>query len=395
MSISRVLCRCRRSLLVVLFAGCVGWTSPALADRLQEIQDRGHLIVGVKEDIAPFGYRDTNGELVGYDVDVARGLAEAVGVEIQLVPVNSVTRMVRLVSGEIDVVAATLGDTPSRRELVTMIEPQYYGDGANVLLRTDADIRSWADLHGRPICGLQGSLWNRLAEQRLLLDVTAFNSTGEVREALRKDRCVGWLHDEVFLLEELATGEWEDFGLSLPTRFVLTWAVAIAKEEGGGRLDHVLGDTLARWHRSGYLQSLEKKWGLPPSPFLRDARATWQEVDGTGALKCRRDDAGQWPRECREVALGGDESQNETSYEDKGRLIEKYVETLEQIEELQPRFNEVVQYLMGLTTGASNVRNEPHLAFLEDIVKMREALLSREYIENELTQMGLGSIIVR
>ena len=292
-----------RLLLAVVLVAWAGSASPALADRLQEIRERGHVIVGVKEDYAPFGFRDAEGELVGYDVDVARGFAEAIGVDVELVPVSSANRLQKVQRGEIDIVAATMGDTRSRRQLVTMIEPQYYGDGANVLLREDAKIGTWADLRGLRVCGLQGSLWNRLAKQRLLLEVTAFNSTREAGQALRNEHCVGWIYDEVLLLHELESGDWEGFGVTLPTRFVLPWAVAVAKEEAGRPLDLLLGDTVAEWHRTGFLQSLEKKWGLPPSPFLRDARTTWQEADESGALKCQRNEQGQWPLECREVAL--------------------------------------------------------------------------------------------
>ena len=292
-----------RLLCAAVLVAWAGLACPALADRLQEIQDRGHVIVGVKEDYSPFGFRDSEGTLAGYDVDVARGFADAIGVEVQLVPVTSANRLQKVGRGEIDIVAATMGDTRSRRELVSMIEPQYYGDGANVLLRDNAKIGTWAELRGQTVCGLQGSLWNRLAKQRLLLDVTSFNSTREAGQALRNEHCVGWIYDEVLLLHELETGEWDGFSVTLPTRFVLPWAVAIAKEEGGGRLDQLMGDTLAQWHRDGFLQSLEEKWGLPPSPFLRDARTTWQEVDETGELKCRRGEQGQWSLECREVAL--------------------------------------------------------------------------------------------
>ena len=136
-------------------------------------------------------------------MDVAHGFAEALGVDVELVPVTSANRLQKVGRGEIDIVAATMGDTRSRRELVTMIEPQYYGDGANVLLRDDAKIGTWADLRGQTVCGLQGSLWNRLAKQRLLLDVTAFNSTREASQGLRNEHCVGWIYDEVLLLHEL------------------------------------------------------------------------------------------------------------------------------------------------------------------------------------------------
>ncbi len=275
----------------------------AAADRLEEIRERGYLIAGVKVDYRPFGARDENANLVGYDVDVARGLAKAAGVPVRLTQVTSANRLQKLARGDIDVVVATLGDNRPRRRLVTMIEPQYYGDGANVLLRSSAGVTSWDDLRGRSLCSLHGSLWNRLARERLLVEPVSLNSTREAALALRNGHCVGWLYDEVNLLAALQGGGWDGFEISLPTRFLLPWAIAIKKEEAGGKLDRLFGDTVASWHRSGFLQGLEKKWGLPPSPYLRRAHEVWQRKDAAGEFVCRRDDNGNWPLECRERTL--------------------------------------------------------------------------------------------
>ncbi len=279
------------------------WGGPAAADRLDDIYERGRLVVGVKADYQPFGFLDSAGALVGYDVDVARAFAEGLEVELQLVPVTSANRMQKLQRGEIDIIAATMGDTRSRRELVHMVEPQYYGDGGNVLMRTDSGIADWADLRGRPLCTIQGALWDRLARERLLADPVALNNPRDAAQALRNGHCIGWLYDEVQLRTELRSGEWDGYDLWLPTQFLLPWAVAIAKEEEGGRLDRALGDMLAEWHRDGFLQTLEERWSLPPSPYLKRARETWQRQDETGAAMCQRDQAGQWPLECREVTL--------------------------------------------------------------------------------------------
>ena len=288
---------------LLVAAVCLFGVGPAVADRLDEIRARGHLIVGVKGDYHPFGVRDDTGKLVGYDVDVARGLADAIGVPVRLTPVTSANRLQKLARGEIDVVVATLGDNRSRRRLVTMVEPQYYGDGANVLMRSDSGISSWEGLRGRTLCSVQGSIWNRLASERLLVQTISLNSTREAALALRNGHCVGWLYDEVNLLSALAGGGWDGFTVSLPTRFVAPWAIAIKKEEAGGTLDRLLGDTIAGWHRDGFFQELEKRWSLPPSPYLRRAREIWQRTDEAGKLVCRRDEAGDWPLECRERAL--------------------------------------------------------------------------------------------
>ncbi len=295
--------RLRAALTLAPIVAALFSAVPAAADDLDAIVERGRLVVGVKEDYAPFGFRNPEGALVGYDVDVARGFAEAIGVAVDLVPVTSANRLQKLQRGEIDVVVATMGDTRRRRELVHMIEPQYYGDGVNVLMASDSGVSDWSDLRGKTLCTLQGALWGRLAEERMLIDTVALNTTRETALALRGGHCVGWLYDEVNLLNELASGAWDGYEVSLPTRLILPWATAIRKDEAGGRLDRLLGDLLAKWHRDSFFQDLERRWGLPPSPYLKRTREKWVERDEADRFVCRRDAAGRWPLSCREASL--------------------------------------------------------------------------------------------
>jgi len=301
----------RLVLAAVAFTFCP--TASVFADDHDEITARGNLIVGVKADYAPFGFRDSDGSLAGYDVDVARELARELGVELELAPVSSANRLQKLQRGEIDVIVATMGDTRSRRELVHMIEPHYYGDGANVLMKSGSGISDWAELRGQTLCSLQGALWARLAEERLLIDTIALGSTHEAALALRAGHCIGWLYDEVFLLDELAGGEWDGYEVSLPTLFILPWAIAIRKEEAGGRLDRLLGDLVAQWHRNGFLRELETRWKLPPSPYLTSAKETWLERDEDGEYVCQRDEDGRWPLACREASLATGEDLDDIS----------------------------------------------------------------------------------
>ena len=55
-------------------------------DLLKTIQERGTIIVGLEGDWAPWSYVDENDELTGYDVEVAKAIANKLGVEIQIVP---------------------------------------------------------------------------------------------------------------------------------------------------------------------------------------------------------------------------------------------------------------------------------------------------------------------
>ncbi len=285
--------------LTALVLLCLVGAQEARADRLDEIRARGSLVVGVKSDYAPFGFRDGSGVLAGYDVDVAAGLAEKLGVALTLVPVTSANRLQKLAAGDVDAIVATLGDTVDRRRLVRMIEPGYYGGGASVMLPDKSPVRDWTDLRNRPLCAVQGALWNRLVATRLNADIEAFGSIRDAELALRDGACEGFLYDEAGLLHLIASGEWPGYRL-LPADFIAPWAVAVASD---GRLATLFDDAVAGWLRDGHLKALEAKWQLPPSRYLTEAGALWSAREADGAYVCRRQADGAWPLACRELDL--------------------------------------------------------------------------------------------
>ena len=67
------------------------------------IEDNGKLIVGIT-DFAPMDYKDDNGEWIGFDADMAKIVAEKLGVEIEFVEIDWDSKIMELDSGNIDVV---------------------------------------------------------------------------------------------------------------------------------------------------------------------------------------------------------------------------------------------------------------------------------------------------
>ena len=67
------------------------------------IQGKGTLIVGIT-DFAPMDYKDANGEWIGFDADMARIVAEKLGVEVQFVEIDWDNKIMELDSKNIDVV---------------------------------------------------------------------------------------------------------------------------------------------------------------------------------------------------------------------------------------------------------------------------------------------------
>lgn len=275
----------------------------ARADALDRVERRGAVIIGVKADYPPFGMIDAAGQLVGFDADLAADIAARLGVALQLRAVTSANRLQLLEQGEIDVVVATLGDTTQRRAIATLIEPNYYASGANVMLRRNSGVAQWSDLRGRTVCATQGALFNRAIAERYLLELATFNGTRDAQLALRDGRCVGWLYDDTAIGQTLSGTEWGDYHMPLPSTMLSPWAVALPKSEEGGRLATAVSDAVAAWHREGLLLRLERKWNLHPSVFVTETRELWKATDATGQPICRRQPDGGWPPECRNESL--------------------------------------------------------------------------------------------
>ena len=82
--------------------------APAAAQTLEKIKQRGVLVVGSKADYKPFGFRDPSGAIVGFEPDIARLVAEKLGVKLELEPVVSSNRMQFLQQGKIDLMIDTV-----------------------------------------------------------------------------------------------------------------------------------------------------------------------------------------------------------------------------------------------------------------------------------------------
>lgn len=237
----------------------------AAADAIDEIKKRGKLIVGVKADYAPYGYLDSSGKIVGLEPDLAQDVADTLGVGLELVPVVSSNRMQFLEQGKIDVMIATMTDTAERRGVVDIIDPNHYSSGTNIL--TKADFAKWEDLSGAPVCGIQGAFYNRKTSEEFGAEIVAFKGTAEALTALKQNRCVAFVYDDAFIVSRLAEAEWADWKMPLPTIDDAPWGVAVRKGEPA--LAALMSGMVVKWHLSGRIIELEKKYGLAPTPFAQ------------------------------------------------------------------------------------------------------------------------------
>jgi polar amino acid transport system substrate-binding protein len=122
------------SLLISAVFLCLVGAPAAAQDTLEKIKRSGELLAGVRPDGPPLGFRDEKGEFAGFGVDVAKAVAQKLGVKVTFVPSNSSTRIPLLTSGRID---AEFGSTtPTRdREDVADFTIVYIWDEVLMLVR--------------------------------------------------------------------------------------------------------------------------------------------------------------------------------------------------------------------------------------------------------------------
>lgn len=250
-------------------AAVFGPAGPAAAETLSDILERGKIVVGVKADYRPWGFRAEDGSLVGLEIDMAKNLAETLNVELEMVPVTGSNRMEFLNQGKIDLIIATMGDNTKRRKVVGMIEPNYYAGGTNVLAAKSADFSLWEDLRGKPVCGIQGAYYNRRVTQLYGIELVAFKGVPEATNALRQGSCVAFLYDNTWIQSQLAGDTaWADYEMPMPTEDPAVWALGVRHDDLNGPFGLLVKGKVADWHRTGWLMAKEKEWGIEGSPFL-------------------------------------------------------------------------------------------------------------------------------
>ena len=247
-------------------------------DRFMKVLKRGTLVVGVKADYKPWGFRDSSGKLVGMEIDMAQDVADALGVKLKLVPVQSSNRMQFLQQGKIDLMIATMSDKANRRKVVGIPSPNYYTSGTNVLAKKGV-VSSWADLKGKPVCGKQGAFYNKQVSQKYGAKIIAFVGNAEAKQALRDGKCVAWVYDDSSIMADLASGLYDDYEMPMATEDDNPWALAVPLEELNGIWGNFMSGMIYNWHSSGRLIELEAKWGIQTTQFVIDMNKRFEPYE--------------------------------------------------------------------------------------------------------------------
>lgn len=121
---------------------------------LQKVKDAGKLILGLDDTFAPMGFRDENGEVVGFDIDLAREVAGRLGVELEIKPIEWSSSILSLNKGDVGVLWNGVTINEARKQQVNFSNPYLNNRLVIVKAVDDNTINSKDDLKGK-VLGVQ------------------------------------------------------------------------------------------------------------------------------------------------------------------------------------------------------------------------------------------------
>lgn len=133
-------------------------------DLLSRIQERGTIVVGLEGDWAPWSYVGEDDELTGYDVEVAKAIANKLGVELQIVPGEWDGLFAGMDAGRYDLVINGVEVTEDRAEKYDFADPYAYIRTALIVRGDNDDIHTFEDLKGKKTANSIASTYMNLAE---------------------------------------------------------------------------------------------------------------------------------------------------------------------------------------------------------------------------------------
>ncbi len=117
---------------------------------VEALKARGALVIGYDYDFQPLAFRDSNNELVGYDVELAQIVADRLGVELKALPIDWDDKDNELENGTIDCIWSGYTITDARKKAHSLTFP-YLNNEQVLIVRKEGAVKSFDDLQGRVI----------------------------------------------------------------------------------------------------------------------------------------------------------------------------------------------------------------------------------------------------
>ncbi|CAH2805055.1 MAG: ABC transporter, substrate-binding protein (cluster 3, basic aa/glutamine/opines) [uncultured Paraburkholderia sp.] len=256
----------------MLVAGLIGASFTAVAahadDLLDQVKQRGTLRIGLEGTFPPFNSKVPSGELVGYDVDIARAVTAKLGVKPEFVTTEWSGIIAGLQAGKFDVIVNQVGITDTRKQVLDF-SPAYTYSAAQLIQRKDdtRQFKTLDDLKGKKLGIGLGTNYMDMAKSVPGIDVKTYPGAPEYLRDLAARRLDAALNDRLMLAYLLKNSQ-------LPLRTGASVGAGnpsgIPFKKGNPKFAKAIDDAMTQLEADGTFAKISDKWfGIDVSKPIR------------------------------------------------------------------------------------------------------------------------------
>lgn len=266
--------------LSVILAGCT--TVDMSKAGPEEIKEYGKLVVATSPDFPPFESLDEAGNVIGWDIDVAKALAEKLGVELEIQKMEFDAVLSSVAAGKVHIGMAGISNTAKRDESVDF-SLNVFDSSQMIIVRADnTSINGPMDLAGKTVAVQAGTIGNWLAEMDEDYAYN-FDDDGNVlldEPILGAPKTVTKLSSGLMAIQQVKNGQADAVILDkLPAKTIVEKlnaeggnqlkildmsvyddAYAFAIGEGNTALKAWIDEALTELKEEGFFEELNSKW---------------------------------------------------------------------------------------------------------------------------------------
>jgi ABC-type amino acid transport substrate-binding protein len=258
--------------LVVLFLPALS----ASADTLGKITERGSIVLAYRESSIPFSYLDGPGKPIGFGVDIANKVAEAIRqasgkkeLRIEYQAVTSQNRVPLVANGSVDLECGSTTNNAARAKEVAFAVNYFYAS-SRLLVKKSSGIHKLGDLSGKAIATTTGTttfgqLRKLSLERNLNLSVVPAKDHADGFLLLESGRAQAFAMDDILLAGLMLNAKNpDDYAIVGEPLQVEAYACMLRKDDPGFK--KLVDGTLVAMMKSGEFEKLYKKWFMAPIP---------------------------------------------------------------------------------------------------------------------------------
>jgi glutamate transport system substrate-binding protein len=248
----------------------------AAGTTMKKLQDAGEMTIGVKFDVPPFGFKDTSGEVQGFDIDLAKAIADELGVTPKYVEALSDNRIAFLKDGTADAILSTMTITAERDEEIDFSKPYFVAKGRILVKKDNTDINGVDDLAGKTVCTALGSTYEEtLKKQAPKAKLRLPEAYSECLELIQNGSVDAVSTDDVILTGMIR----QDDSLKLVGDDLTTEPYGVGVKEGDKAFQEFVNGVIDKYEEDGSWETAYQKWvgqytgekQEPPTMTLQEA----------------------------------------------------------------------------------------------------------------------------